>query len=185
MALRKRHTFLGRAGVVEGRDGELTTPENSKHRNRKRRVQYASDPEYAAKTKQASIDYYRKDHPLPPPLLAHGLLTVGQEKQLYTLNREVRYETTGYVECYSIPKAAEALGRTELSIKKWLREGILPPPIWFDVDRGFKRYTVGELRTIASVIAQHEGNFVYISARHTETVSALWRAIQLFRASHI
>lgn len=148
-------------------------------------MQYANDPSYAKRTKQASLDFYRKDHPLPPPLLADGLLIDGEERLLYTINDNVRYETSGYVSCFSVPKAAEALGRTELSIKKWIRDGILPPPIWRDVSRGFKRYTVGELQVIAAEIAKHESSFVYISVRHTETVTAIWGAIRVFRASNI
>lgn len=101
------------------------------------------------------------------------------------MENNVRYETRGYVESYSIPKAAEALGRTKLSLKKWIRDGIIPPPIWKDVSRGFDQYTVGELSVIARVLVEHQSSFVYVSVKHTATIGAIWNALTLFRETNI
>lgn len=109
----------------------------------------------------------------------------GVQKTLYYEEDSVRYETSGYVESYSVPVTADALGRTKLSIKKWIRDGIIPPPVWRDTSRNFLHYTVGELSTIARVLAEHESSFVYLSTKHTSTIEALWEAVRVYRSSNI
>lgn len=86
---------------------------------------------------------------------------------------------------YSVPEAAAALGRTELTFKSWIAKAVIPPPILRETTRGYPQYSVGELQAIAAEVAAHERDFVYLSKKHANTVSRIWRAVQRHRAQSI
>lgn len=86
---------------------------------------------------------------------------------------------------YSVPEAAQALGRTELTFKSWISKGVVPPPILRETTRGYPQYSVGEIRAIADEVARHERSFVYLSKKHEDTVARIWRAVQRHRTQSI
>jgi hypothetical protein len=90
-----------------------------------------------------------------------------------------------YVESFTVPQAAKALGRSELCLKKWIAEGLVPPPILKDTVRKYNHYSAGELRVIARVLREHEDEFRYLTAKHTTTIHIMWQSIQGYRAIHI
>lgn len=142
---------------------------------------YASDPHYASKVKQAARETYRKDHPLEASKLANGLLTSGTQREVYT--EEMDHPV--YVETFTVPEAARALGRSEIGLKRWLTDGIVPPPILLDTVRNYRHYSVGELSVIARVLREHEDEFKYLTVKHTPTIHTLWQGIQAYRAAHV
>lgn len=73
------------------------------------------------------------------------------------------------VECYTVPEAARALGKTELTFKRWIKEDLIPEPILHDTVRHFRHYSAGEVRVMARVLAQHEQSFSYYAMNHTQT----------------
>lgn len=89
------------------------------------------------------------------------------------------------VDVYSISESATALGRSTVGIKRWIRDGILPPPIIKDSSHGWPHYSKGELKLIAKVVAQHEEEYEYLSHTHTLTINRLWQSIEAFRKSNI
>lgn len=86
--------------------------------------------------------------------------------------------------CFTIPEAAEALGRTQLTLKRWIRDGILPPPIYKDSTYGYMHYSVGELQTVAKILASHERVYDYLRREHEETINRLWQAVEGHRKSN-
>lgn len=184
MELRKRRTFSGRSRSEAGSHESLKATTDNEYRNRRKRAKYATDPEFANRLKSARLRHYRATHPLPMTL-SNGLLVPGVMKYLYVIEGEVRYESSDLVESYSYPLASEALGRTEMTFKKWVRRGIVPPAIWRDSVRGFLQYTVGELTVIANALAQHEAQNAYVLPSHTGTIEAIWQALHQYRATNI
>lgn len=89
------------------------------------------------------------------------------------------------VEAFTLPEAAKALGRSELGVKRWVADGIIPPPYLRDTIRNFRHYSAGELRVIARVLKEHEEEFRYLSAKHTVTIHTMWQAVQAFRAHSV
>jgi|PlaIllAssembly_1097288.scaffolds.fasta_scaffold00016_18 hypothetical protein len=73
------------------------------------------------------------------------------------------------VECYTVPEAARALGKTELTFKRWLKEDLIPEPILRDTQRGYRHYSVGEVTVMARVLSLHEQSFSYYAQGHTQT----------------
>ncbi len=113
--------------------------------------------------------------------MTNGLLYQGVQREVYV--EEMDHPVV--VEAFTVPEAAAALGRSDLCIKRWISEGILPPPILRDTTRNYRHYSVGELRVIARELKKHEQEFRYLSASHTHTVTLIWQSMQGYRASHI
>lgn len=90
-----------------------------------------------------------------------------------------------YVESFTIPQAAKALGRSELAFKRWITDGLVPPPLLKDTSRGYKHYSVGELAVIARVLKEHEAEFQYYASSHVRTIQIMWQSMQGHRALHI
>ncbi len=132
--------------------------------------------------RQASRATYRKDHPLSAGKLVNGLRTPGTSREVFAEGMD--HPVTAM--CYSLPEAAEALGRTVITFKRWIVDGIIPPPLLAETTHNYRQYSQGELRVIADAIARHEREFSYIHRTyHTVTINDIWQRIQGYRASHI
>lgn len=86
---------------------------------------------------------------------------------------------------YTIPEAARALGKSELTFKRWLADDLVPEPVLVDTVRGYRHYSAGELSVIATVLARHEREFSYYTTKHEETRHAIMQNIQGYRSSSI
>lgn len=86
---------------------------------------------------------------------------------------------------YTIPEAARALGKAELTFKGWIRSGMIPEPVLVDTVRNYRHYSAGELLVIARVLADHEKEFSYYTAKHTATRNRLTQQITGYRSRSI
>ena len=89
------------------------------------------------------------------------------------------------VECFTLPEAAKALGRSELTLKKWINDDLLPEPVLRDTVRGYRHYSVGELRVISSILAEHERSNAYYTVSSRETQIRLMQAVHAYRMQYI
>lgn len=89
------------------------------------------------------------------------------------------------IESFTIPQAAEALGRSMATLRRWIDGDKIPAPYLSEVVRRHKVYSVGELQVIARVIAQHEREFVYLVSEHTHIVETLQQAVHAYRSEYI
>jgi hypothetical protein len=133
--------------------------------NKVRRELYGADPQYAERQREYARRSYRKDNPLQPSRLTDGPLHTGTLREVYVEGMDY----PEVVECYTIPEAARALGKTEITFKRWLKEDLIPEPILKDTLRNFRHYSAGEVRVMARVLAQHEQSFSYYAVHHTHT----------------
>lgn len=175
MATRYGNTKKGRRKPNLGRKKEVRTAKASPNSNDSRRQKYASDPEFAEKTRRASRDHYRQSHPKEKSKIAQGLLEEGAVK-------EVEIQGKFYtLEVYTVPKAAAALGKTVVTFKRWLKDELLPPPVAVDPVYGYKHYTNGELKLVAEILADHFEEFEYLHTTHETTINQLWQSLQDYR----
>lgn len=89
------------------------------------------------------------------------------------------------VEAFTLPEAARALGRTELTLKRWIAEDLIPAPILRDTTRHYFQYSVGELDVIARELQEHEREFTYYAVAHTATRERIAQHMFAFRQQHI
>ncbi len=146
-------------------------------RNKVRRTQYASDPAIAENAREASRARYREQNPLPPSRLRNGLLTRGTEREV-TIPGRAR---TRLMETYTIPEAADALGKSLPNFRRWLANELLPGPILTETARSNACYTVEELEIIARELAAHERQFAYLCEKHVETITRISQMIHGLR----
>jgi hypothetical protein len=89
------------------------------------------------------------------------------------------------IEAYTIPDASRALGRSDLTVKRWIEDDLIPGPVLKDTVRGYRVYSAGELRAIADVLRRHEVTFSYYATAHTTTREHMMQALHAYRARHI
>ncbi|MGZ7144680.1 hypothetical protein ACXWOO_09955, partial [Streptococcus pyogenes] len=64
-------------------------------------------------------------------------------------------------------EAAEALGKSLSTFRRWLRDDLLPMPYLEETSTGYHYYSRGELELIAQVLAEHSQHFVAACRKHT------------------
>lgn len=109
------------------------------------------------------------------------MLYPGQQREVIADGMEY----PAVVEAYSIPEAAKALGRTELTFKRWIEDDLIPEPILKDTTRNYRQYSAGELSAIARVLVEHEAEYSYYAVTHTYTRERIMQAVHGFRSIHI
>lgn len=104
------------------------------------------------------------------------------------VEREVTAEGMEYphvVEAFTLPEAARALGRTELTLRRWLEEDMLPAPLLHDTSRHYRQYSVGELEVIARELKEHEREFTYYARTHHACRERIMQHVFAYRQLHI
>ena len=86
------------------------------------------------------------------------------------------------IESFTVREAAEALGRSMSTLRRWIEDDKLPGPILEDTQYHYPLYSVGELEVIAREISRHEQEFVNLVTRHAHIVEQLQQAIFAYRA---
>lgn len=145
----------------------------SADRNKQKRTQYASDPALRESVQAAGRERYRESNPLPPSRLQRGLLTSG-------IRREVKAYGAGrsrIIDTYTIPEAAEALGKSLPNFRRWVTGELVPSPILKDTARSYFCYCAEELRIMARVLAEHERQYAYFCQSHQTTSNQIHQLI--------
>jgi hypothetical protein len=114
-------------------------------------------------------------------VFAQGLLVAPITKEV----RRGDDPTLLYVGVYTMKQAAEALGKTMLGFKRWVKEGLIPPPVLADTNRGYLHYSRGELEAIRVELVRHEQEFSYFTTKHTDTIHRVWSAVQRYRSTGV
>jgi predicted transcriptional regulator len=89
------------------------------------------------------------------------------------------------VETFTLPAAAEALGRSEATFRRWIEDDKVPRPRLQDVTRHYMVYSAGELEAMARVISEHEQEFKNLVAANSQVVERLHQAVYAYRDLYI
>jgi hypothetical protein len=138
--------------------------------SRRRRVR-TSEPSVSA-----PLAHYRKAHPLEPktPSAVYG----GRMRVLYVPHRPgVDAGRSASLESFSLAEAAEALGRSLITFRKWIQHNLIPAPLFKDVVKGNFCYTIQEIEAIAAGLVEHERSFVYLGVTHRASIARIRRAV--------
>lgn len=130
-------------------------------------------------TKKRMRDNYRKDNPMAKSTLRNGLLAEGKHKEVVLST--VEGLEPAYMDVYTLKDTAAALGRTVITIRRWINDKLIPPPIIECTVHGYLHYSEGELKLIASILAEHEKEFNYFHHTHTKTINRVWHTVKEYR----
>lgn len=126
-------------------------------------------------------DNYRKNKPKPSSKLSNGLMYEGKDKEVTVVDSD----TPIYAVVFSITDTAKALGRTVLTIRRWIAEKLIPPPRLACTSHGYMHYSEGELKLIAKILSEHEEEYNYLHHTHVLTINRIWQHIEAYRKEHI
>lgn len=85
------------------------------------------------------------------------------------------------METYTVPEAADALGRSLPNFRRWLSNEFIPPPVLTETTRNHACYCVEELEILAQELATHDRSFAYLCAAHTEVITRMSQRIHGLR----
>jgi hypothetical protein len=144
--------------------------------NETRNQKYKELEEYRESVKDRARSYYRSKNPLKESKLKNGPLIDGVDREVVGPSGKPRV-----AKCYTMNEASVSVGRSGLTFKKWVSEGILPEPIFSDTTYGWRLFLSEELKSIASVLYKHECEFAYLTRNHTDTIERLHDAVSSAR----
>lgn len=142
------------------------------------REKYRLTKEYREIARKRSHVFYRKHNPKEESKIKRGLLLSGVEKVVYVFGKPNELYR---IEVFSVLRAAKALGKNTLTIKKWIRKNKIPPPVLRCVSLGYKHYSLDELQTIANVLRAHEQEYEYLRDNHVEVMQEIHKAVEIVR----
>lgn len=154
--------------------------ERGPDRNTVRRAAYAQVPGVADAARETNRQRYQAASP-PQPRLSNGLLAAGTE-------REVTYEDADHpvtVVSFTIPELARALGRAELTIRRWIEADKIPAPYLLDTSRQLRVYSIGEATTMATVLARQESAYSYLTSTNAAALTDMHESMHAYRSHHV
>lgn len=89
------------------------------------------------------------------------------------------------VESFTITQAAEALCKSESTLRRWIQEGVFPEPVLEDSSRHYYVYSIGELQVIARILHNHEKSGSYLTRSDSVTINELLQAVQGYRSRYV
>lgn len=177
MASRQRDQAPASEQSAGGSEEESKVVERKARLNRRRRRKYSRDATYREVVKKSQREYYRNHRALEPSKLINGLLAEGVQREVH--GRKIDPFVT---EAFTMSEAGTALGKTLLTMRTWLGNGILPPCVLKDTSFGYNQLSKEELEIIAVVVADHEREYAYLRRNHTATIERLHSALAEYRA---
>lgn len=91
-----------------------------------------------------------------------------------------------YAEVYTIPESAKAIGKTTLTLKRWIGDSMIPAPRLVDCVNSYKHYSKGELQIIAELLNVYSKDYSYLVAGDENPfVHTVRQRLEHFRRTHI
>ena len=110
-----------------------------------------------------------------------GLATPGVSREVV----EEGMDHPMYAVTYTVPEAAAAFQMSILGFKRWIKEGLIPPPVLREPVRGYRLYSRGELAAIMREVTVHMRECAYFATSHSVTIERVWQAVQAYRSTGI
>ena len=175
-----------------GRKAVVRTPEEEAEqkarwaasRNARRRAAYQADPEYRDKVVQTSRKNYRRTNAVEQVDCRSNI------SQLGILGEARTVEIAGVAHTlttFDTAQLAQALGNYHAhGIYRWYTNGQLPRPVVEVVgSMGTKKvFVLDEVLAMIGVLGPHQVTVRYYRQEHTETIDALFAAVETVRRQH-
>lgn len=104
----------------------------------------------------------------------------GTDREVYTDDIDALICPT-----YTMKEAAEALGKTMLTLKSWIRDSLVPSPVLKDTSRNYFQYSEGELEIIGGLLDEHFKLFKQLQKSHTNMVQRMHDDVAEYREEYV
>ncbi len=90
------------------------------------------------------------------------------------------------IESFNISETAEALGKSILTIRRWIDHDMLPAPFLREVGgHAVMVYSKGELEVIARVLSRHAGDYQYLCEKHDHVRHDMHQHVHAYRTQRM
>lgn len=155
--------------------------------NKQRRERYKNDPAYREEVNAQNRRNYRTRIGLD---VTHA--AVKTKKLLAKYGKRRKLVDGARVLTFTVKESAQVLGSyNEQSIYRWIRDGRLPPMMYTayeetqgksgTYDAEIAVYIEGEMYEMARILNEHQQEYSYYRACHTDTVDKLYDAVEAYR----
>lgn len=149
-------------------------------RNAVRRAAYAGVPGIADSVRGRQRERYTPQSDRGQQV-AHGSVPAG-------VVREITWDECEHPESretYTIPEFAKAIGRSELTIRRWIEADKLPGPYLRETTRNTRVYSRGELDVILAVLNRHAQSYQYLTSTSVSAIQEMMEQVQNYRANYV
>lgn len=148
-------------------------------------MKYKANAEHRSKLQKAARVSYRKKNPRITDI-DKGLRVPPEKLEVLRIGDEEFVEGIVQVKCYTLSSMALALGKTRMTLRTWVKTGVIPPPVLRDENNDrFKYYSFGEVKIMNRVLNQHFKEFDYLATSHETTIHQMWQEIEGYRREYI
>jgi len=98
--------------------------------------------------------------------------------------KSVRHQSGGdpfNERAYTMTQAASAVGKSLVTFRRWITDGIIPEPEYEDTSHKYVQYLHWEIEALIGPIADHFDKFDYLHTKHEDQIHAIWRALDMAR----
>jgi hypothetical protein len=177
MGARQRAATTRRARAKKQDTEQPCEVKTRKGTNEKRRELYHSNKRVKASVQRSAREYYRRNNPKAAPNLQGRTPRVnGVAKEVLDDNGKMSVKV-----CYTVPSAAEAVGKSVVTFKKWMASGWIPAPVHIDMVYSHNQYTLAEVKAIVAALVRHYETYDYLNANHTSTIAAIKSGVEKAR----
>lgn len=124
---------------------------------------------------------YRKANELKRTKDSPQLLVDGVVKEVYTDDMDHPV----VAEVYTVPESAKAIGKTTITIKRWISDNLIPAPVLIDCINGYRHYSRGELSIIAELLHKYSKDYSYIVSVDSPFVHSVQQRLEHYRRTSI
>ena len=177
MGSRKGRKSSGSTSAATRGEKQLQETQKREDNNRARRTQYATDQQYRSQQQARARAHYRETTgSTVERRLEDGALAEGTKREVIDTNGDA-----WVLESYTLREAAEALGRTPLTLRRWIEESLVPEMVLSDSTYGYRQFCRGEMDAMVRVLKSHEKEYSYLRKEHEKTIQRIFDAVNTYR----
>ncbi len=145
-----------------------------------KKKKYKQDVSFREKTKTSSLKRYRKKSDFESAQKGDGIdFYLELADEIVVKNSETNSVAKKFVLTYN--KLSECLTISYTSFCRWVRNGMVPAPIFFDVRTGRAVYSVEEALIIITEIRQHTKKYAYYRGDHVQVRARISKQVTNYR----
>lgn len=147
---------------------------------KKKRDKYSDDEPHRENKKKLSLKNYREKVSFESSVKGEGLAfyeTLSEKRQV----KNAKTNSVATLSILSYNKLSECVGVSYSTLCRWVRDSMLPDPVFYDIRTGRGVYSLKEAEIIITEINTHTKKYVYYRGDHSEVRNRIFKSIDNYR----